>query len=106
MGSLQKWLCIASIREQQRGELIEAAPPGLPFVGGVGGFIEGTLDASLLQRFDVGLASGAILAASVTDEHDFDLLLEGVHVGDFRRSNAATAENADVRKLVEVRQGD
>ena len=48
----------------------------------IGRFVEDALDAGLLQRLNVGLAGSAVLAASVADEDELDLLLEGRHIGD------------------------
>ena len=84
---------------------------------GVGRHIEVTVDACRFQRFGIrlGVAAEAAAAASaiaakftaaVADEHHLDLLLEGGHVGDVRRGDAAAAEDADVGELVEVGQGD
>ena len=75
-------------------------------MSGIGGFVKDALDAGLLQRFNVGLADGAVFSASVAYEYDLDLLLEDVHVGDFRRGNAAAAEYTDVGELIKVGQGD
>ena len=54
----------------------------------------------------MGLSGSAVFATTVTDEHDLDVLLEGVRIGDLGRGNAAAAEDADVGELVEVSQGD
>ena len=76
--------------------------------------------AGLFQSFRIGLRiaaegppsrpisaiSGIHFAAAVADEHEFDVLLKGRHVRDIRYRDAAAAENADVRELVEVSQSD
>src|SRR3954452_21952463 len=49
---------VASIAEQQRRELVQAAPPGLPLVRRVRRHVVGALDAQLLQRVVVGLGGG------------------------------------------------
>src|SRR5271166_4045020 len=103
---------------------MQAAPPRLPFVRGLGGYVVVTVDASRLERVNVGLGITAQAAASaagpasasavapvnfaaaVAHEHELDLLLEGVHVGDFGRGNAPAAEHADMGKRVEVGHGD
>ena len=83
----------------------------------VGRHIEVAVDARRFERFRIGLgvaaeasAAAAAIAtqftAAVADEHHLDLLLEGSHVGDVRRRDAAAAEDADVRELVEVGQRD
>ena len=45
-------------------------------------------------------------AAAVTDEHELYVLLESRRIRDVGRSDAAAAENADVRELVEISQAD
>jgi hypothetical protein len=45
-------------------------------------------------------------AAAVADEHQLDLLLETGRVVDIVQGDAPAAEEADVRELVEVLQGD
>ena len=76
--------------------------------------------AGLFQSFRIGLRvaaerptsravsaiSGIHFAATVADEHEFDVLLKRGHVRDIRYSDAATTENANVGKLVQVRQSD
>ena len=74
--------------------------------------------SGFFQSFGVGLrvaakgstsrvwAIGVDFPATVADEHQFDLLLEGRHIGDVCRSDAATTENSDLRELVEIRQSD
>ena len=82
-------------------------------------YVTVTVDARLFERFGVCLevaakastattsaATGVNLAAATADEHHFDLLLEGGHIGDVRRRDAAAAEHADMRELVEVGQSD
>ena len=54
----------------------------------------------------VSAISGIHFAATVADEHEFDVLLKCSHVRDIRYSDAASAENANVGKFVEVRQSD
>src|SRR6185369_17425043 len=54
----------------------------------------------------IATVGGIHFTAAIADEDQFDLLLESRHVSDVRLSDAATAENADVGKLVEVSQGD
>ena len=49
---------------------------------------------------------GVNLAAAIADEDEFDLLLEGGHIGDVRRRNAAPAKDADVGERVEIGQRD
>ena len=78
--------------------------------------IEERVDASFLQRGDIRLgvaaetaaadAVGAEFAAAVADEDQLDLLFEACHVSDVGHGDAAAAENADVRKRVEMGQGD
>ena len=83
------------VLEQQRRELMQAAPPGLPLVSRVGRHIEVTVYAGGFERFGIGLgvaaeASAAASAiatqftAAVADEQHLDLLLEGGQVGDIR----------------------
>src|SRR6476646_5159489 len=97
---------LTSIREQQRGELMQAAPPRLPLVRGVWRFVEHTVDPGFFERSDVCLgiaaetsATDAVRAeftAAVADEHQLCLLFECCHVGNVRDRDAAAAENADV----------
>ena len=79
-----------------------------------------TVHSGLFERFGVRLgvaaewstsrAASAIgridFPAAVANEHKFDLLLESRHVRDVCCSNATPAENANVRKLVEISLGD
>ena len=59
------------------------------------------------ERVGGGVNSGgAGFDAAVAEEDDFDLLFEGVHVGDFGGGDGAAAEEADVGECVEVREGD
>src|SRR5579871_2674870 len=64
----------ALIAEQQRCELIETPPPGLPLVRRVRRHVEGVLDAHLFQRLVIRLGGGGVLLAAVADEQHLDFL--------------------------------
>src|SRR5690349_20141022 len=97
---------------------MQASPPGEPIVRGARRNVVVSVDTRLFESFSVRLrvaAEGSAVAArsavgwvnfaaAVADEHESDLLFEGIHVGDVRQSNAAAAEDANMGKLVEVRQ--
>jgi len=104
-----------SVLEQQRGEFMQTASPRLPFVSRLRRHVVVTVYAGRSERIGIclGIAAkasaaaalavaGVNFAAAVADEHEFDLLFEGVHVGDVRCSDAATTENTDVGELFEV----
>src|SRR5689334_21807551 len=58
------------IPEEQRRELVEASPPGLPLVSRVRRLIVAVLDAQLFKHLMVGLGGGSArsLLAAVADE--------------------------------------
>src|SRR5690348_11155089 len=99
---------------------MQASAPGEPFVSRARRYVVVSVDTRLFESFGVRLrvaaewsavgarpaVGGVHLAAAVADKHQFDLFLEGRHVGDVRQSNAAAAEDANMGKLVEIRQGD
>ena len=87
--------------------------------------VEVRVDARRLESLDVGLGGGGVASASasgaasaatagggidftasIADEHDFGLLLEGIQVGDVIRPDGAAAEDADMRERVEMGEGD
>ena len=92
--------------------LAQAAPPALPLVRGVRGFVEHCIDAGLFQsggvRFGIAAETtsahtvGAEFAATVADEDEFHLLFESGYVGDIRYRDAPAAEHTDVRELIEI----
>src|SRR6185369_6025674 len=88
---------------------MQAASPGLPLVGRVRRHIEITVYARGFEglRVCLGISAEACtiaakFSATICHEDYLYLLLERSHVGDIRRSDTATAENADVRELVEI----
>src|SRR3954469_5238749 len=92
-----------SVFENKRSKFVKAASPRLPFVGGAWRFVINAVNARLFQSFDVRLGGGAVLFAAVTHEDKFRLLLKRCHIGNVRQSNAAAAENADMREFIEMR---
>ena len=92
--------------EQMRGKLVQAAPPGLPLVRGLGGDVEAGVDASGFQLVQTRLGCRAVFASAIGDEHQFVILLELFHVGDVRRGNAAATEDTDIGEGVHVLGGD
>src|SRR5580765_8200111 len=94
------------ITEQQRRELMQTAAPGLEFVSCVGRDIRGILDTDLFEGFVIGVYIAGVLAASATGEHDFDFLPETGRIVHVICCDNATAEETDVRELVEILQRD
>src|SRR5436190_1608172 len=81
------------VAKEQRGEGVEAAAPGLPFVGGAGGDVGDAVDAGGVESVGGGFdAVGAAFDAAVAHVDELDLGL----IGDFGGGDGATAEEADV----------
>ena len=65
------------------------------------------VDSRFRERSGSGFGGGsASFKTAEAEEHCFDLLLELLHVFDFRCRDAPTAEQANVGECVEIRHGD
>ena len=92
---------------------MQAAPPALELVGRIRGDVEDTVDTGLFQRVGVllGVAAASAssttkFAAAVANEYQLNLLLETGRAVDIIQEDGSAAEEAYVRKLVEILQGN
>ena len=101
------------ILKKQRGELVQASSPGQELVGRIWGDVEYTVDAGLFQRLGIlpgiaakGAASAASaaleFAAAVANEYQLNLFLETWRIVDIIHGDSPVAEEADVRKRIEI----
>jgi len=116
----------ASLRvpdEQSRRKVVEIAPPSLPFVRCAGRLIEHVLDPSFIQRFvkrhDACVHAFGLRRANAQPQKmnllgkfrwiAEDSVKSGLEVGGIaskHESGSSTTEAADIRKSLQVIQGD
>jgi len=85
---------------------MQAASPGLEFVGRILGYVEGAVDTGLFQCLGVHLwvaakgtpsaSSAAEFTTAVANEYQLNLLLETGRVVDIFRGDGSAAEQANV----------
>jgi len=85
---------------------MQTTTPGLEFVSCVGRDIRGVFDADLIEGFVIGVYAARTLTAAATGEHHFDFLPETGRVIHIICCDDTTAEETDVRELVEILERD
>ena len=91
--------------EQELGKLVEAAAPGVPFVGGAVGNVTYGVHSKAPEGFGCFHYPGVLLASGAHEHHFVGLLVAGCALNVFNADGSA-AEQANVCECGGVGNGD